>query len=265
MLEFVSEHASVPLVLAGLVVVFFLFSLFKGVIKLLLFLAAAVCAIAAWIFLQKNGFTFLSFVTGNPQPWMVQLCSWCAALFIFAVFFHGMNWFSQLFSWRHNGASTGGILTTVLMCALLLWVAMVGVSYYSDVSLIGHYHSRARAQASQQQIPWVSRLSKALHESPCTSWLARINPMDDPAQAKLACLVAYGCSLDETGFTQFYKNCLEKSGVPQPSRFLDLFRDKGLRTLVEEGRFSSLLENEHLKTFLQRLNTQEILEKMQLQ
>ena len=61
----------IVLALIGVIVVFILFSLFKGVIKLLLFLVAAVSAIASWIFLQKNGFTFLSFVTNNPQPWMV--------------------------------------------------------------------------------------------------------------------------------------------------------------------------------------------------
>ena len=260
-----SYTPGIPIVIGGLIVAFIAFSLFKGVIKLLLFLAAAVSAIIAWIFLQKNGFTFLSFVTNNPQPWMVQACSWGAAIFIFAIFFHGMSWFSQLFSWRRGGASAGGILTTALMCLLLFWVAMVGVSYYSDVSLISHYHDRASSQATPEQIPRVSRLSKALHESPFTSWLAGLNPMDDPAQAKLACIVAYGCSLDEAGLTQFYRTCLENSGIPQPSRFLDLFRDKGLRTLVEEGRFVTLLENERLTTFLQRLNTQEILEIMQLQ
>ena len=260
-----SFSPGIPVIVVGLVLAFVAFSLFKGVIKLLLLLAAAVSAIIVWIFLQKNGFTFLSFVTGNPQPWMVQVCSWCAAVFVFAIFFHGMSWFSQLFSWHRGGASTGGILTTGLMCLLLFWVAMVGVSYYSDVSLISHYHDRASSQATPAQIPWVSRFSKALHESSLTSWLAGLNPMDDPAQTKLACIVAYGCSLDEAGLTQFYKTCLERSGVPQPSRFLDLFRDKGLRTLVEEGRFVTLLENEHLKTFLQRLNTQEILGNMQLQ
>ena len=74
------------MIVVGLVLAFVAFSLFKGVIKLLLLLAAAVSAIIVWIFLQKNGFTFLSFVTGNPQPWMVQVCSWGAAVFVFAIF-----------------------------------------------------------------------------------------------------------------------------------------------------------------------------------
>ena len=253
----------VSIVLIGIIA----FSLLKGVIKMLLLAIAVITAIAAWIFIQKNGFTFLSFITSTPQPWMVQVCAWIAAIFVFSVFFHGMSWFSQLFSWHRGGASTGGILTTALMCTLMLWVAMVGVSYYGDVSLISYYHDRATPASSgtPQPLPWVTRLKNALHHSPLTSWLARINPMDDVAQTNLACLVAYGCSLNEEKMQQFYKTSLEHSGVPQPSRFLDLFRDKGLRTLVEEKRFVTLLENAHLKTFLQRENTQEILKNLKLQ
>ena len=235
----------VSIVLIGIIV----FSLLKGVIKMLLLAIAVITAIAAWIFIQKNGFTFLSFITSTPQPWMVQVCAWVAAIFVFSVFFHGMSWFSQLFSWHRGGASTGGILTTALMCTLMLWVAMVGVSYYGDVSLISYYHDRATPASSgtPQPLPWVTRLKNALHHSPLTSWLA------------------YGCSLNEEKMQQFYKTSLEHSGVPHPSRFLDLFRDKGLRTLVEEKRFVTLLENAHLKTFLQRENTQEILKNLKLQ
>ena len=38
---------------------------------------------------------------------------------------------------------------------------------------------------------------------------------------------------------------------------LDLFRDAGLRTMVKEGRFVSLLENERLNTVLRFRNTEE--------
>ncbi|MCH5285777.1 MAG: hypothetical protein J1E42_09280 [Akkermansiaceae bacterium] len=242
-----------------------LFSLFKGVIKMILLAMAAIGAIGSWIFIQRNGFTLLSCVTDSPQPWMVQVFAWGAGIFIFAIFFHGMSWFSQLFSWRRNGASTGGILTTVLMCSLMLWVGMVGISYYGDVSRISHFHDLAQAHTHGQgapDMPWVTRLKQLLREAPATAWLARIDPMDDTAQTNLACLVAYGCSLNEDQMQMFYKRDLENCGVPHPSRFLDLFRDKGLRTLVEEGRFVTLLENEHLKTFLQRQNTQEILSQL---
>ena len=258
------ESSSTVIIVLGIILAaIVLFSLLKGVIKMILLAIAAITAIAAWIFIQRNGFTFLSLITNTPQPWMVQLCAWSVSIFIFAVFFHGMSWFSQLFSWHRGGASTGGILTTALMCSLMIWVGMVGISYYGDVARISYYHELAMAHiqgaASAPSMPWFTRLKKTLREAPATSWLAKIDPMDDVAQTNLACLVAYGCSLNEEQMTQFYKTRLEHSGVPHPSRFLDLFRDKGLRTLVEEGRFVTLLENEHLKTFLQRQNTQEIL------
>lgn len=259
-----SSH-TILIALGVIVLAIILFSLFKGVIKMLLLAIAAITAIAVWIFIQRSGFTILSLAINNPQPWMVQVCAWGAAIFIFAVFFHGMSWFSQLFSWRKGGASPGGILTTALMCFLMLWVAMVGISYYGDVSRISYYHDLAQAHTGSQTpppLPWFTRLKNALRHAPATAWLEKLDPMDDLAQTNLACLVAYGCSLNEEQMEQFYKTRLERCGVPHPSRFLDLFRDKGLRTLVEEKRFVTLLENEHLKTFLQRQNTWEILQKL---
>ena len=266
------ETSHIVLIALGCILgVIVLFSLLKGVIKMILLALAAISGIAVWIFIQRSGFTFLSFVTNSPQPWMVQVCAWGAAVFIFAVFFHGMSWFSQLFSWRRGGASAGGILTTVLMCAVLLWVAMVGISYYGDVSRIRYYHELANAQIqaaasgsapAAPSMPWFTRLKRVLRQAPATAWLEKLDPMDDLAQTNLACLVAYGCSLNEAQMVEFYRTCLEHSGVPHPSRFLDLFRDKGLRTLVEEGRFVTLLENEHLKTFLQRQNTAEVLKRL---
>lgn len=261
------ETSHIVLIALGVILAaIVLFSLLKGVIKMILLALAAISAIVVWIFIQRSGFTVLSILTSSPQPWMVQVCAWGAALFIFAVFFHGMSWFSQLFSWRRGGASAGGILTTVLMCAVLLWVAMVGISYYGDVSRIRYYHELAAAQTQPAGkapgMPWFTRLKSVLRKAPATAWLEKLDPMDDLAQTNLACLVAYGCSLPEQQLTEFYRTRLEHSGVPHPSRFLDLFRDKGLRTLVAEGRFVTLLENERLKTFLQRQNTWEVLRRI---
>lgn len=259
------ETSHIVLIALGVILAaIVLFSLLKGVIKMILLALAAISAIAVWIFFQRSGFTLLSFLTSSPQPWMVQVCAWGAAVFIFAVFFHGMSWFSQLFSWRRGGASAGGILTTVLMCAVLLWVAMVGISYYGDVSRIRYYHELAEAQpgSAAPSMPWFTRLKRVLRKAPATAWLEMLDPMDDLAQTNLACLVSYGCSLNEQQMNEFYRTRLEHSGVPHPSRFLDLFRDKGLRTLVEEGRFVTLLENDRLKTFLQRQNTWEVLRNM---
>lgn len=256
---------SVLIALAVILVAIVLFSLFKGVIKMLLLAIAAISAITTWIFIQHSGFTLLGLAINNPQPWMVQVCAWGAAIFIFAVFFHGMCWFSQLFSWRKGGASAGGILTTALMCFLMLWVAMVGISYYGDVSRISYYHELAQAHALAQEppaLPHFTRLKRALRQSSATAWLEKLDPLDDLAQTNLACLVAYGCSLNDEQMESFYRTRLENCGVPHPSRFRELFRDKGLRTLVEEKRFVTLLENERLKTFLQRQNSAEVLQKL---
>ncbi len=247
-------------VLLGIVAAIILFSILKGVIRMILLAIAVISAIVVWMFIQRSGFTFLAFITDNPQPWMVQVAAWGLSLFIFAVFFHGMSWFSQLFSWRRGGASTCGIITTILMSALMLWIATLGISYYGNISLISHYQTLAEAHKSQSStpsMPWFTRMKHLLRKADSTGWLEKIDPMDDPAQTYLACLVAYGCSLDESQYTAFYNERLAHCGIPQPTRLLDLFRDKGLRTLVQEKRFVTLLENERLKTFLQFRDTED--------
>ncbi len=235
-----------------------LFILLKGVIRMILLALAVICSIAVWIVIQRNGFTFVSFLTNSPQPWMVQVVAWGAALFVFMVFYHGMTWISQLFSWK-KGVSATSLITTVLMSCLMMWLATIGVSYYGNVSRISYYHELAKAHQKGEEapaMPWFTRMKTTMRQAESTAWLEAIDPLEDPAQTNLACLVAYGCTLDEAAYRAFYNSTLANRGIPQPTRFLDLFGDKGLRTLVQERRFSTLLENERLKTFLQFRDTE---------
>ena len=246
-------------VLGVLIAAIIIFAIFKGIIKMILLAATVISSVAAWIFLQKNGFTYLAFITDTPAPWMVQALAWGAAILIFVVFFHGMVWFSQLFSFRKR-VGAWGLLTTVLMSALMLWTATVGICYYGDVCRIRYYHELAESQQKgtpQPAMPWFTKVKETLRKSPYTGWLASIDPMENPAQTNLACLVAFGCTLDEPTFTQFYNTHLTTRSIPQPTRLLALFRDPGLRTLVKEGHFVTLLENEHLNTVLRYKDTEE--------
>ena len=254
------ETSHIILTVLGVIVgAILLFALLKGVIKMLLLAIAVSSAIAAWMFLQKNGYTYVEFMTDTPQPWMVQALAWGAAVFILVLFFHGMVWVSQLFNFRKR-PGLGCVLTTVLMSLVMIWVSVMGIFYYGNVCRIRYYHELAEAQMNRStmpDIPWFSRTSSALRTSPVTGWLQALDPIDDPAQTNLACLVAFGCTLDEPTFTTFYNTQLAGRGIPQPTRLLDLFRDPGLRTMVKEGRFVSLLENERLNTVLRFRNTEE--------
>lgn len=249
-------------VLGLVVIAIAFFILFKGIIKMLLLASALCAAVGIWVFLQRNGFTYLEFVTDAPKPWMVQVLAWGSAGFLLLVCFHVRIWFTQLFSFdRRVGA--GSILTTVLMCLLLLWLCLVGISYYGDICRISYYHDLAAAQAAGRTDmpakPWFTAMKEEINKQPGLGWLLSLNPMDNPAQTNLACLVAYGCTFDEATYTAFYRNSLSGRGIPQPTRFLDLFGDQGLRTLVSEGRYVTLLENDRLTTFLQFKNTEELI------
>lgn len=253
---------SSPLVLyiiGGIIVSILLFMLLKGVLKMMVLAIAVSTAAAAWVFLQRNGFTYLEFVTDSPQPWMVQTLAWGTAGLILIFFFHGVLWASQLFT---MGRRVGpcGLITTVLMCFIMLWVVTLGISYYGDVCRIRYFHDLATAQLNNEPLPekpWCTAAKDALRHHDLTAWLEKIDPIENPAQANLACLVAFGCSMNEAQYTAFYNNQLANRGIPQPTRFLELFRDKGLRTLVSDGRYVTLLENERLTTFLQFRDTEE--------
>lgn len=251
-MELLQNHALL-IVLGVILLSILFFVIFKGVIRMIVLATAVICAVAAWMFLQRNGFTYLAFVTDTPQPWMVQVLAWGAAIFILLLFFHIISWFTQLFSWKKK-LSAGGVLTTILMSFLMLWVGVMGLSYYGSIAKIRHYHELAEAQingAVLPTLPWSTQACEALRQHPWTSWVAAIDLMENREQTNLACLVAFGCTLDEPTYTAFYNAQLAQRGIPQPSRFLQLFGDQGLRTLVKEGRFVTLLENEHLTTFLQ--------------
>lgn len=247
------QNNALLIVLGVILAAILFYVIFKGVIKMIVLASAVICAVAAWMFLQRNGFTYLSFVTDSPQPWMVQVLAWGSGVFILLLFFHIISWFTQLFSWNKR-LSAGGVLTTVLMSLLMLWVGVMGLSYYGSIAKIRHYHELAEAQingATLPTLPWSTQACEALRKHPWTAWVSAIDLMENREQTNLACLVAFGCTLDEPTYTAFYQSQLAQRGIPQPTRFLQLFGDKGLRTLVKEGRFVTLLENEHLTTFLQ--------------
>lgn len=63
------------LVLGALLVGFIVLGMLKGMIKMLLFGAAVLSAVAAYFWLSKYGFTYLSFITSDPREWMVTVLS----------------------------------------------------------------------------------------------------------------------------------------------------------------------------------------------
>lgn len=251
-------------ILTILLLAIIFFTVFKGVIRMMLLAIAVIGGIAVWLLIQRHGFTFLAFITHEPSPWMVQTLAWAAAIFTFLVFYQGMQWFSQLFSWRKF--SLPGLITSILMSLMMLWVFSVGLSYYAEISRMGYFHEKALAilkQGDEPAQPWAWRTKQVLRQSELTSWLEKVDPMEDRAQANLASLVAFGCTLDEKSYMRLYKEQLLRLRIPQSSRLLELFKDSGLRKLVAEQHFVTLLENERLKTFLQYGNTYEIFRQLE--
>lgn len=246
------------LVLAAIVLFVVIFSVVKGLLRMMLLTVAICCAVAVWVFVQSQGFTLLSCITSTPQPWMVQTLAWSTSLFVLVLFFHGMSWFAMLLGLKKGKAGMCNILTTSLMSILMIWVFTIAISYYGTISRVSYYHELAEAHyhgAPKPDVPLFTRGKYVIRTAKAFTWLESIDPLESPAQSNLACLVAYGCSLEEPEFNIFYQKNLVKLGITHSARFLELFADEGLRKLVAEGRFVSLLENDRLNAFLHFGNT----------
>lgn len=260
------SQTSIYLAMGIILLAVIVFSIIKGLIKMVFLAIAIISAIGVWIFIQSKGFTLLAFVTSSPAPWMVQTLAWGSAILVLAIFFHCMSWFSQLFSLRPGKPGPCSIITTSLMCVLMMWVSTIAISYYGTISRVSFYHDLALAHRQNQpapEVPLFTAAKNSIRSAEGLSWLESIDPLESPAQSNLACIVAYGCSLNESEYKLFYQKRLEKSGIPHPGRFLDLFADPGLRKLVQEERFVSLLENDRLNAFLQHRNTADFLQTLE--
>ncbi len=249
--------------LAVFIILIIIFSLIKGVIKMIMLSLTVVLSIACWLFLQRNGETLLTFVVNEPQNWMVQALSYISALLVFLILFHGLRWFSQLFSWRRNGATSGGIITTILMSVLMLWMGYISFSYAANLALVSYYNEMAQCHSVGKEappMPSIITIKNRILSNEAFSWLSKIDPLDNAARTNLASLISYGCALPEAQRAYFYTSRLENCGISYPSRFNKLFNDEGLRKIVEQKNFASLLENDLLQTFLQAGNSKQYLE-----
>ena len=250
-------------IIAALIVLLLSFTLLKGVVRMLILAIAVIAAVATWMFMQRSGFTLFSMVGISPPTWLIQILAILMALGVFIILFHGMRWFADLFSLRgKKKAGPIAIITMLFMTLLMLWVASLGLSYAGDIARIAHYHDRATAQMTGEPAPAEPLLfciKKNMRQAPATAWLSSLDPMEDTALTNLACLIPFGCPLGEQEYTQFYDTALSRSGIPHAGRFKKLFADPGLRKLVEDKRFVTLLENEQLKSFLHLGNSEEVL------
>lgn len=179
------------LVLGALLVGFIVLGMLKGMIKMLLFGAAVLSAVAAYFWLSKYGFTYLSFITSDPREWMVTVLSVGGAAAVFFIFMHGLFWFSDVFSWgrRMGFGGAKGIVTTILMAAVVCWVGVMCIFYYGSMAEM----TRARELALYHMdpnrtisLPAIYSVKKSITDNPHLNWLVTISPEHDPERLSLA-------------------------------------------------------------------------------
>ncbi len=236
-------------------VIITIFSVFKGAMKLICILACVIAGIATWLIMQRSGGEFIALVIEQPEPWILQVLSIVAALFVFFVLMRGLSWFSQIFSMNQGKTSNKGIVMSILMGLLFIWTLSLGIFYGSNLLKIRYYHQLGLAhragEASPEQ-PILLTSCEKIRQHPFSEMLLRINPFDDPARTNLACIITYGCTLDQAGYYHFYTQHLATRDIPQPTRLLQLFADDGMRQIVEQKQYVSILESDRLSPILDR-------------
>ncbi len=236
-------------------VIIAIFSVFKGAMKLICILGCVTVAIATWLIMQRSGGEFIALVIEQPEPWVLQTLSVVASLFVFFVLMRGLSWFSQIFNFNQGKTSSKGIVMSILMGMLFIWTLSLGIFYGANLLKIRYYHQLGLAhregKASPEQ-PLLLTSCEKIRKHPFSQTLLRINPFDDPARTNLACIITYGCTLDQAGYYHFYTQHLATRDIPQPTRLLQLFADTGMRQIVEQKKYVSILESDRLSPILDR-------------
>ncbi len=259
------------LVLGALLLGFIVLGMLKGMIKMLLFGAAVLSSVAAYFWLSKYGFTYLSFITSDPREWMVTVLSVGGAAAVFFVFMHGLFWFSDVFSWgrRMGFGGTKGIVTTVLMAAVVCWVGVMCIFFYGSMAEM----TRARELALYHMdpnrtisLPAIYSIKKSIMDNPHLSWLEKISPEHDPERLSLAKMIAYlvtlSPELSDQRRTQL--DCyMPRSRIT--SRVLSLkslSEDPAIRLLVQKGDMQGLYNDVKLTRFLEDHDVRSVLSQL---
>ncbi len=259
------------LILGGLVIGFIVFTLLKGLIKMILFGAAVLCSIGTYFWIAKYGFTYLSFITANPRDWMVTTLAVLLAVGVFTVFMHGIKWFGNVFSWGSKMGFGGvkGIVTTILMALVVCWVGVMCIYYYGSmaemnrVKELAQYHMDSTKSISN---PIIYTLKKSITDNPNISWLGKLSPEHEPERLALAKIIAYlgalNPQLSEVRRAQL-DSFMPRSRITSRTLSLKtLSQDAAMRQLVEKGDMQGLYNDVKLTRFLQDEDVRRVLSQL---
>lgn len=253
-------------IIAGVVLVGFLvLAIFKGIIKMLLFGMGVLGAVGAYYWMSKHGFAYMSFITADPKSWMITTLAWGSAIIVFAVFVHGMFWFSNVFSWGSKLGFGGvkGVLTTLLMVLVLLWVSLITLFYYGSIAEVRRAHEIALSQIDAKHkvsTSWVYQWSTQIQAADSSKWLTRLAPLQDEERIELAKLVAYMATFDPQAAVQKYS--VVSPQIPRPRRLWSLSQDVAIRNLVKRNDMTTLLNHPELTKFLGDTSSREAIKRL---
>lgn len=248
------ETNTIIYIIAAVVLVgFIVLAMCKGIIKMLLFGVGILASVGTYYWMTKHGYTYLAFITSDPRPWMLTGLVWCSALFVFAVFIHGMFWFNNVFTvgTRMGFGGIKGLLTTILMVFVLLWVVLLAVFYYGSVAEVKKAHDMALVQIDPKHkvsLSWMYEWNRQIRATDSAKWLVKLAPLEDAERIKLAQIIVYLATFETNDAVKRF--ALLEPHIPRPRRIWNLSQDVGIKTLVIRDDMTTLVNKPELTKIL---------------
>ena len=202
---------------------------------------------------------------------MVTVLSVGGAAAVFFVFMHGLFWFSDVFSWgrRMGFGGAKGIVTTVLMAAVVCWVGVMCIFFYGSMAEM----TRARELALYHMdpnrtisLPAIYSIKKSIMDNPHLSWLEKISPEHDPERLSLAKMIAYlvtlSPELSDQRRTQLDCHMPRSRITSRVLSLKSLSEDPAIRLLVQKGDMQGLYNDVKLTRFLEDHDVRSVLSQL---
>ena len=234
-----------------------IYAALKGIVKILLLAAAIIGGILTYFWLQKHGFTYLSFFTASSDSWMVTTLSVVGALLVFGVFQQGLSWFSHIFSWGEKGTKLGGakgIMTTLLMGLFILWLLAIGLEHFGALSDISRYKEITHDAQVRHDPSWLSQAKYRLEKTALGAFLQKINPLYDAERFKLAKIIAY---LGSEASSDKVTACLNviTPYLGDTHKLKKIAEEKNIQAFLKQGDMNGLLNSPRLTKLLSEEKT----------
>ncbi len=250
--DFVSQLSEGQLGLAGggVLVLFIVLGVIKGVIRVVLGITGFIAAAIAFWFSFKHGDSLISNFTESPEPWMPLGIAGTAAAAAYTAVRHGVGivllpMLGSLEKIKHAKLVSG-----------VAGLGLGGFGLYSGGSASHQFNAMnfLNDKVEHRESGWVSTLLNKTQGS----WFGELQQITDPTKTAYRCDLIKGLTVYTTGQAQGEKKTALAPLLAQ-HEFLRLASSPKIAQNISQGDFTKLFNDPQVKNFLSKKEHREIL------